>query len=249
MIATTFKKYYQRRSVPTVNFSFVLSALLPLWLLAPAAAQEVGGGCGTLSLQGRFGPYDYRAGRYIPEPIYRSHKALLFIVENTHFTPEVESLRAGKTGTRPGHDISYTLHAFPNHHRALMAMAALSEKEKTDKPSDTPYTVECWFKRAIAWRPDDNIVRLIYASFLNKSSRQNEAELQLTHVSNQAGDNAFTYHNIGMVYFDMKNYDKALFYAHKAEELGLGIPTLRKQLEGVGKWTQSPANVTASEKK
>jgi hypothetical protein len=243
MIATTFKKYYQRRSVATVTFSFVLSALLPLWLLAPAAAQEVPGGCGALTMQGRFGPYDYRAGRYIPESTYRSHQALLSTVENAHFTPEVESLRRGKTGALPGGDITYTLHAFPNHHRALIAVAALSEKEKTDKPSGTAYPVECWFQRAITWRPDDNIVRLIYASFLAKKSRQNDAEQQLIYVASQAGDNAFTYHNIGLVYFDMKDYGKALFHAHKAYELGLGVPTLRDLLKNAGKWVEPASAV------
>ena len=221
----------------------LLGALLLLGWPRSSTAQEVPGGCGQLYSQGRFGPYDYRAGRYIPESVFRSHSALLSMVENAHFTPEVEILVRGKTSTRPGYDISYTLHAFPNHHRALIAVDGLGEKEKTDKPVGSSYTVECWFRRAVAWRADDQIVRMIYAKFLAKAKRDKEAEEQLLAAANLAGDNAFTHLNIGLIYFDMKRFDEALSYAHKAEALGLTIPTLRDQLKKAGKWTDPVAAV------
>ena len=217
--------------------ALVLNGLL-LCVSSYSMAQELPAGCGTLRSEGRFGPYDYRASGYIPETTYRSHKALLYIVEHGHFTPEVEALIRGKTGAEPGGDISYTLHAFPNHHRALISMAALSKKENTPKPSGTPYNVECWFSRAIAFKPDDNVVRLIYANFLVKAKRNDEAEQQLNVVAARAGDNAFTLNNIGLIYFDMKNYGKALVHAHNAIALGLRIPTLPDKLKGVGKWTE-----------
>jgi tetratricopeptide (TPR) repeat protein len=218
-----------------------------LWLLAPqlAIAQEVAGGCGPLRTTGAFGPYDYRPEKYIPD-IYRSHEVLLKTVEEFHFTPEIESLRRGKLGGQPNGDIAYTLHAFPNHHRALIAMVKLGEKEKTPQPNGVPYPVECWFSRAIAFRPDDNIVRMIYANYLSKMKRESEAEQQLSIAARQAGDNAFTLHNIGIIYFDMKNYERALVYAHKAYELGLGWPTLREQLKSVGKWSE-PAEAPPAE--
>lgn len=211
-----------------------------------AMAQALPAGCGVLRTIGQFGPFDYRPEGYVQESIYRSHKALLFIVENAHFTPEVEALVRGKTGAAPGHDIAYTLHAFPNHHKALLSVVALGEKEKTPKPSGMPFPVECWFSRAIAFKPDDNIVRMIYASFLTKANRIIEAEQQLSVVADRAGDNAFTHNNIGMIYFDMKNYEKALLHAHKAFELGLGIPTLKDQLNSVGKWSE-PSPVPSGE--
>jgi tetratricopeptide (TPR) repeat protein len=203
-----------------------------------AVAQELPPGCGSLWSQGRFGPYDYRPSGYISENTYGSHKALLFIVENAHFTPEVEALIRGKTTAAPGGDISYTLHAFPNHHRALISMVALSRKENTPKPSGSAYNVECWFSRAIAFKPDDTVVRMIYANYLVMAKRYDEAEQQLTVATNQAGDNAFTHNNIGLIYFGMQNYEKALMHAHKAYELGLRVPTLLDKLKSVGKWTE-----------
>lgn len=203
---------------------------------AAADAQEVPGGCGSLTQP--WGPFDYRPDHYIPENTYRSHRALLAIVEQAHFTPEVEMLARGKTSTTAGNDISYTLGVFPNHHRALLAMAALSDKEKTDKPYGARYSVECYFRRAVAWRPDDNIVHMVYARYLAKASRVAEAEQQLGIAASQANDNPLTHNNLGLIYFDMKNYGQALFHAHKAYALGLEISALRKQLESVGKWKE-----------
>ena len=233
-----------------VWFAISVRALVLIGLLlgvsSHSMAQELPAGCGSLRAEGRFGPFDYRASGYIPETTYRSHKSLLFIVENAHFTPEVEALIRGKTGAAPGGDISYTLHAFPNHHRALISVAALSQKENTSRPSGTPYNVECWFSRAIAFKPDDNVVRLIYANFLVKAKRNDEAEQQLNVVAAKAGDNAFTLNNIGLIYFDMKNYDKALVHSHNAIALGLRIPTLPDKLKGVGKWTEPVEAVPAA---
>ncbi|MBA3058020.1 MAG: hypothetical protein KJ614_01055 [Gammaproteobacteria bacterium] len=185
-----------------------------------------------------WGPFDYRPDRYIPENTYRSHRALLGIVENAHFTPDVEMLIRGKTSTTPGNDISYTLGVFPNHHRALLAMAALSDKEKTDKPDGARFSVDCYFRRAVTWRPDDNIVHMIYARYLAKSKRIDEAEQQLGIAASQAKDNPMTHNNLGLIYFDMKSYGQALVHAHKAYALGLGMPNLREQLKSVGKWEE-----------
>lgn len=228
-----------RSSIPKVWASAALMISSGLFIFAslPIHAQELPAGCGSLRMQGRFGPYDYRASGYIPETTYRSHQALLGIVENRHFTPEVEALIRGGTNVTPGGDIAYTLHAFPNHHRALIAIDALSQKESTTKPVGTNYDIECWFSRATAWRPDDAIVRMIYASFLVRNKRFKEAERQLNVATDLAGDNAFTYNNIGLIYFDMRNYEKALFHAHKSYKLGLRIPTLQDALKSVGKWT------------
>lgn len=239
-----------RSRIPQFWVSAALMISSGFFILAslPIHAQELPSGCGSLRMQGRFGPYDYRASGYIPETTYRSHQALLGIVENRHFTPEVEALIRGSTNTTPGRDIAYTLHAFPNHHRALIAIDALSQKENTTKPFGTNYDIECWFSRATAWRPDDAIVRMIYASFLVRSKRFKDAERQLDVATDLAGDNAFTYNNIGLIYFDMRNYEKALSHAHKSYELGLRIPTLQDALKSVGKWTD-PIEPTTNQPK
>lgn len=196
---------------------------------APVFAQSGGAGCGPLFSEGQYGPYDYRTDR-----------DKLPIVLGAHFTPEVEALIRGKTGTRPGTDIDYTLRAIPNNHRALLAMMRLGEKEKTSQPSGSRYSVQCWFERAITFRPDDAVVRMIYSSYLGKQGRLPEANAQLELATVHAKDNAFTHYNIGLHYFDLKNYDKALAQAHQAIALGFGQTALREQLQRVGKWSEPP---------
>src|SRR4051812_47506028 len=75
--------------------------LLTLFVSCTAFAQ----GCGSLA--NPYGPFDYRTS-----------KDKLDIVEGAHFTPDVETLRSGSTGSL-GADIDYTLRTSPNHHRAL----------------------------------------------------------------------------------------------------------------------------------
>ena len=223
---------------------YLLGAAMSFLLSGSISAQEVPGGCGTLTRP--WGPFDYRPDRYIPETTYRSHGTLLAIVETAHFTKEVELLIRGKTSAPPGGDIGYTLGVFPNHHRALLAIIALGERMKSDKPDLSLYTVECWIRRGITWRPDDNIVRMIYAKYLIKASRNNDALEQLKIATNNAGSNPFTLRNIGLLYLEMKRYDEALQFAHKSMALGLNIQVLKDPLHNLGKWVE-PGSAIAPE--
>lgn len=189
-----------------------------------AFAQGPTNSCGQLT--NGFGPYDYRTER----------GEKLGMVEGAHFLPYIEALVRGKTSTTPGPDIDYTLRAFPNNHRALLAMMRLGEKESTPQPKGSRYSVECWFDRALRFRPDDTTVRMIYSTYLSKNKRVPEAVAQLEQAATIAKDNSFTHYNIGLIYFDMKFYDKALVQAHRASALGFSRTELRDMLENVNQW-------------
>lgn len=214
--------------------SWVAALCFVVFANASAFAQTVAN-CGTLSSPGQFGPFDYRTER----------GNAFNLVHGAHFTAEVEALIRGKTAFAPGGDIDYTLRAFPNEHRALISMIRLGEKEKTPKPNGSRYTIECWFERAIQFRPDDGVVRMIYSTYLNKAGRIPEATAQLGIAATFAKDNAFTHYNIGLHYFDLKDYEKALVQAHKAIELGFTRTELRDQLQSVGKWSE-PADAASA---
>ena len=165
-----------------------------------------------------------------------SSRQELDLVENFHFTPEVEALIRGKSSTDIAADLSYTLIAFPNHHRALMSLMLLGKKFKAPQPKGAKFSVECYFLRALRFRPDDTTARMMYASFLSNQARATEASKELAQVGEVAGDNAFVYYNMGQIYFDLKNYDKALENAHKAYGLGLTLTGLRERLTRAGHW-------------
>ena len=216
------------------NRSLFLRGLLTLFALLASfgtMAQSNGMACG--SLKNHYGPYDYRTDR-----------DKLEIVEDYHFTPEVEALIRGKSSAKLGADLSYTLNAFPNHHRALMSVMRYGQKLKTPQPADTQYSVECYFQRALRFRPDDAVARMIYATFLTTNGRSADALRELAQVEKTAGDNSFTYYNLGLIYLDMKEYDKALTQAHKAMALGFTRTGLRDKLVEAGKWRE-PAKAPA----
>ena len=112
----------------------------------------------------------------------------------------------------------------------------LGKKFKTPQPQGAQFSVECYFLRALRFRSDDTTARMMYASYLSNQARAAEASKELAQVGKVAGDNAFTFYNMGQIYFDLKDYDKALENAHKAYGLGLTLSGLRERLTRAGHW-------------
>lgn len=206
----------------------LLGALLAsgwLQLGISAHAQEVPG-CG--SLKSGYGPFDYRTG-----------KASLRIVEQYHFPPSVEQLRKGISGTIGG-DLAYTLHASPNHHRALMSMVNLGVRDRTAHAPGAAHSVECYLIRAETYTPDDGMVKLIYGLYFLKHGQPQQALAKLEEASALDGNDANIHYNLGLAYFDLKQYDKSLAGAHRAYALGFPLPGLRDKLKRAGKWREPP---------
>lgn len=219
------------------SFSSLLAGvLIALFGSSAAFAQAADSSCGTLASPGQYGPYDFRTDR---------DKVQIVLIN--HFTPAVEALLPTRLGP-PGGDIDYTLRALPNYHRALIAMMRLGEKEKTPQPRGSTHSIDCWFQRAILFRPDDAVVRMIYSTYLNSRGRLPDANTQLEFSTAYAKDSAFTHYNIGLHYLALKNYDKALVQAHRAMALGWTQTELREELQRLGKWHEpadSPATPVA----
>ncbi len=209
-----------------------LTAVALLAAVAGVAAQTGPQACGNPFVN-HYGPWDFR----LTTPQQRA------IVERVHFTPGIESL------TRPGttmihdmaQDVAYTLGVYPNHHRALLTMVRLSQRWNRDPPPGTALSVECWFDRAVRFRPDDTVARAFYAQFLHQSKRSNEAAAQLDIAVGHARDNPLSHYNLGLMYLDIGQLDKALQQAHRAEALGYVRPELKLALEKVGKWVEPDA--------
>ena len=197
-------------------------ALLAATFASAAVAFE---DCGELG--NAYGPYDYR-----------TQKDKLVIVEGAHFTQDVEALRRGTTGSL-GADIDYTLRASPNHHRALIAMGNLARKLNIEQPPGAKYTLACYFDRAIRFAGNDGVVRLIYGTHLSRAGKKTEALQQLELALSLDPNSANIHYNLGLLYFDLKDYPKARHNAQRAYELGFALPGLKRMLEGVGQWEPS----------
>lgn len=200
----------------------------------PACADPL---CG--SLKNHYGPFDYTN--------VDDYKNRLPIVESYHFTLEVESLIRGKSGALWA-ELDYTLRAFPNHHRALYAMLRydIRERQKSqqiNRPYQPPVsergfpvTAACYFDRALRWRPNDPNVHLIYGIYLQRTGKLDQA-LERYKISEKLQPNsADLQYNLGLAYFQKKDYMLAKQHARRAYQLGYPLPGLRNQLKRVGQW-------------
>lgn len=191
---------------------------------ADADAPVVTSACGPVAIPGHYGPYDYVTER-----------GRLAIVEQYHFTAKVEALIAGESGALGG-DLSYTLNASPNHLRALVAAMNYASRTKSDRPPNMTMSVECYFDRAVRFRPDDAPVRALFAIYLARQNRMPEAERQLDAAVHFAGSNGLSQHNIGLTYLELGLFDQALRQAHLASKLGFEGTLLSDKLKAANRW-------------
>lgn len=213
--------------------ALALIALAAAWAMpGTAAGQPLEPGCSLEHGDGA-GPFDYR-----------NERGMLGIVEKRHFTKKVENLVSGESTSKPGPDIAYTLNKFPNHHRALAALSALGQKLQVNQVPDMQHTVTCYFERAVRFRPNDTVARLLYARHLGAVGRAEEGRPHLGLAASYAKDNPLTHYNIGLVALELKDYERALEHAHIAHALGVTAPGLRNQLAAAGKWAEPTAKGT-----
>lgn len=211
------------------RFYSCLIAGLVLTLGRATYADEIT--CGSLSDSAWLdGPKDYRS----------ASKADRDIVERAHFNANVESLRsAARSTSSAGPDIDYTLRAFPNHPRALLAMSRLSLKEGREKPAGARYTIECYFERANRFRPNDPMPYLIAGLHFAKT-KQNKAATENLDRASALGDrsNANAEYNLGLGYLEVGLLEKSLEHAKRAYALGFPLPGLKKRLAELGVWKE-----------
>ncbi|SDA25476.1 TPR repeat-containing protein [Nitrosospira sp. Nsp18] len=199
----------------------IISSVVILLISIISTNLQAASYCGELD-----NAYDYRDN---------TQRSFLATVEKHHFTPNVESLRHGNSGSLGG-ELSYTLMIFPNHHRALAAFGKLSLRDKTLKPAGSKYSVECFFERAIRYKPNDGIVRMVYGNYLLKAGQIDKATEQFQIAVDLDPENPTINYNLGLLYMKKKDYEQANIYAKKAYELGFPLPGLKNQLMEAGKW-------------
>jgi len=181
-------------------------------------AQEVPG-CGVL--QNAYGPFDYR------DPV--SKRDNLPIVESFHFTPDVESLRHGRSGSVLG-DLRYTLRAFPNHHRALKSMARYGLEGGQIPIDDDIPSVDCYFERAISFRSDDAAVHVIYANYLFKRGERKDARKQYEEALRLDPDSVEINYVAGLYFVDIGDLARAKELAKVAYDNGYPLPGLKRKI-------------------
>lgn len=171
-----------------------------------------------------YGPFDYRVD-----------KDKLPVVENRHFTSEVEQLKRGNTTLNPMADASYTLVRFPNHHRALYSAVRFSLGESSFNSLNV-YPAECFLQRAIEFAPNDSVPYMLYGLYLHRLGQLDQSLEMYQRAEELAPHDANLLYNMGLVHFDRGNFDESYRYAKTAYSLGIELPGLRRKLEEAGYW-------------
>ena len=203
-----------------------------LLLACTAGAEQLPPDCGDLG--NHYGPYDYTNPSHFTEK--------LPVVEQFHFSREQE-LSTFKPNSKEKVDFDYTLRAFPNHHRALMSLVRWLKNHDRDAWQGR-MRAECYFYRALAWRPRDSVARMIFALYLHQNQRLAEAEQQYQNAVKIQPDYAEAHYNLGLLYADQKRWPEALASAHRAYALNYPLPGLKKRLLEAKAWRE-PAPAAA----
>lgn len=164
----------------------------------------------------------------------------LTVVETFHFGPQVEALQHGISASLGG-DIAYTLEHFPNHPRALSAMARLGLRSHKEHVAGAHFSVECYFQRALGFVPEDGTTRALFGAYLLALRRDADAVVQLQAAVQSQQGNAMAWYNLGLACVRQKDWPAALAAAHKAYGLGFPLPGLRKQLKAAQAWQEPPS--------
>lgn len=196
--------------------------------------------CGVLKNFNDFGPFDYAdpANRV---PTGADPMGLVKRVENVHFQPDMKAVNVKLFGVeRLTGEFTYTLRMFPNHPEALHAMSRLEALAggKLPQKAVTIYTpkisADCFFDRAIRFRPEDKAVSLVYGMHLHQRKKYKEALVAYEKAEALGEDSVNLHYNLGLLHTDMKNWEKAVGYAQKAYSRGILFPALRERIEKAG---------------
>jgi len=223
------------------RLQFLLHLLVSCTVLATSLASTAIAGeqdCGVL--KNWFGPFDYQDPENRvstgADPMGRVKR-----VENVHFTDAMKSLNLKKFAVEPlVSDFAYTLRAFPNHPEALHAISRLERLVGGKLPQNaitifTPkISADCFFDRALRFRPDDGHVQFMYAIHLHDRHRLSEARAAYAEAERLGIGGPNFFYNYGLLLADLKEWEMARGYARRAYEGGFPLDGLRRRLGAAG---------------
>ncbi len=174
---------------------------------------------------------------------------MLANVERNHLSPEIITLQQSLTGSIWG-DLDYTLRAFPNHPVALNSMARLfREKNKYGHNFSTVKrfelysdmdpkrsSAEYYLERAIEFAPDDAFAYMIYGVHLQKTKKYEQAIEKYKAAESLQPNHPEVHYNLGLLYYELKQYEEARNHAIIAYDNGYPLPGLKNKLAKSGHW-------------
>lgn len=189
-----------------------LTACAVLAIASPANAQPQGN--------------DYYRARSTAEM-----STLLGNVEKFHIGPGLEKMQQG-SHYYAYQDFEFVLRYFPNHPRGLALISELCDVRWKDARCDS----DAWFRKALEVNPNAPQTYLVNGVHEHRLSRYPEAieSYKRAIVLDPRSGNA--HYNLGLVYFEQKQFEPANRHAQIAYALGMPFPALRDRLTQAGQW-------------
>ncbi len=159
---------------------------------------------------------------------------LLRNVEKYHLGQAADKLRLRQFESASG-DIEFILRFFPNHPQGLILMTQLCEQWKFSAQCNFAMMSDV-FENAIAVNPDVAATCVLQGIYLYRSKRLPAAIASLDKAVKLDPNSLNAHYNLGLAYFDTKQFELANLHAQRAYELGAPVSGLRDKLTRAGKW-------------
>ncbi|MDF2177299.1 hypothetical protein P2G88_03455 [Aliiglaciecola sp. CAU 1673] len=199
-----------------------------LVLVSPLALAQGMQDCGDV-FETEIGPFDYSS--------QADRDKILGTVERRHFTAKVANLISGETGSEIMPDLAYTLGKFPNHYRALQSLIRYEEKlgGKLPQLPNKKFTqsVDCYFKRAFQFRPQDFRLYQLYGIYFYQKKDFQQAINNFKRAESLVSSSEIFY-NLGLAYFELNDLESAKLYAQKAYAADFPLDGLKNKLKAKG---------------
>jgi len=213
----------------------IMIKIFVLFLLLHAGGCIAAEDCGNV-YDIDIGPWDYTDPKNHSKELGGVQGERISKVENVHFTKDVENLVRGNTSNELMADLSYTLVKFPNHHRALLSLIKYDLKHQGKLPNRVKFhftqSVNCYFKRAMTFKPNDPQIYHLYGIYFYKNKKYQQAIEQLKRADSKLDSPELDY-NIGLTYFAMEDFKNSKIYADKAYANQFPLPGLCNKLNNI----------------
>jgi Tfp pilus assembly protein PilF len=148
-----------------------------------------------------------------------------------HLQPAFDAMARGNWASARD-NFEFILRAFPNSPRALNGISELCVYKWKSPQCDA----DAWFDKAVDVNPSISTTWVIYGIHLQRQKRYGRAVEKFKHALELRPDDINGNYNLGLAYFEMKEYAKANEQAQKSYKLGAPLPGLRDMLKRVGAW-------------
>lgn len=174
-------------------------------------------------------PSDYYGNEY--------GKRLIKDVEEHHIGPGIQRMN-GKPHMwiYALQDFDFVLAYYPNHPQGLKLKAEVAMK------MGKPQLAEESFQKAIRLYPHTTGTYILYAIFLQQNGKLEAAEANYKKALDSEPASVNAHYNLGLLYFDKKQYELANAHAQQAYAMGHPLPGLRKKLESINAWKPEPGS-------